>query len=109
MHAHACQQEAWWSENGRGTLNAGSENAWHPERRHPERRIEQQLVHSGEHLDRHVTFQLGVAGAIDLAHAAFAELGGDLAAADTGADHRASDRRCDPRSRWVDATRVRRS
>ena len=39
-------------------------------------------------LDRHLALELGVGGAIDLAHAALAELGGDLVGAEALADHR---------------------
>ena len=41
-----------------------------------------------QHLDRHLAVELGVAGAEDLAHAAFAELGGDLVGAQLLSDHR---------------------
>ena len=40
----------------------------------------------GQDLDRHVTAQLGVAGPVDLAHAALAERGGDLVVGETGSD-----------------------
>ncbi len=39
-----------------------------------------------QHLDRDVAVQLRVAGAVDLAHAAGAEGGGDLEGAECGAD-----------------------
>ena len=39
-------------------------------------------------LDRHLALQARVGGAIDLAHAALAELGGDLVGAEALADHR---------------------
>ena len=38
----------------------------------------------GQHLSRHVAIQGRVLGAIDLAHAAFADLGGDLIGAVSG-------------------------
>jgi hypothetical protein len=41
-------------------------------------------------LDRDVALELGVVGAIDLAHPAFAELGGDLVGAQPRSDHRAA-------------------
>jgi hypothetical protein len=40
----------------------------------------------GEHFDRYCAAEPGVAGAVDLAHAAFAELGGDLVGAEPRAD-----------------------
>jgi hypothetical protein len=40
----------------------------------------------GQDLDRHVAAELGVLGAIDLAHAALAELGGDAIVGDRPAD-----------------------
>jgi len=39
----------------------------------------------GQHLQRHVPVELGVAGLIHLAHAAFADLGGNLIHAEPGA------------------------
>ena len=39
----------------------------------------------GEHLQRHVPVELGVAGLIHLTHAAFADLGGDLVDAEARA------------------------
>ena len=38
----------------------------------------------GEDLDRHLALELGVGGAVDLPHAAFADLGGDLVGAEAG-------------------------
>jgi hypothetical protein len=42
----------------------------------------------GQHLDGHLTAELRVVGPVDLAHATFAELGGDLEMGKRGADHR---------------------
>ena len=39
----------------------------------------------GQDLQRHVTVELGISGLIDLAHAAFADLGGDFIRAESGA------------------------
>ena len=39
----------------------------------------------GQHLQRHVSIQLGVPGPIHLPHAAFADLGGDGVGAEGGA------------------------
>jgi hypothetical protein len=41
-----------------------------------------------QHLDRHVAIQIGVSSAVDCAHAAFAELGGDLVVGDLLRHHR---------------------
>ena len=40
---------------------------------------------SGENLDRHLTFQVGIGGPIHLAHAAHPDLGNDLIGAEAGA------------------------
>ena len=42
----------------------------------------------GQDLDRDVALELGVGRAVDLAHAALAELGGDLVGAEAGAGAR---------------------
>ena len=39
----------------------------------------------GQHLDRHVAVERRIVGAVDLAHAARADLGGDLVDAEFGA------------------------
>ncbi len=41
----------------------------------------------GQNFDRDIAFELGVPGAVDLAHPAFAQLGGDLVRAEPGSDH----------------------
>jgi len=41
----------------------------------------------GQHLDRDLTVEPGVGGAVDLAHPALAQLGGDLVGAEARADH----------------------
>ena len=41
----------------------------------------------GQHLEGHVPPKLGVVGAVDLAHAALAQLGGDLVVGEGAADH----------------------
>ena len=43
-------------------------------------------IRRGKDLDGHLPVELGVGGAIHLAHAAFAELGGDLVGAEASAD-----------------------
>ncbi len=39
----------------------------------------------GENLQGHLTLELGIGGLIDLAHAAFADEGGDVVVAESGA------------------------
>jgi len=48
----------------------------------------------GEHLDRHVTLQLGVGRAVDLPHPALAQRGGDLVGAETNAGAECHSRPC---------------